>query len=355
FFIVLVPFLISLIFFFMYRGASPAFDAFAAQLNLDFLSWELLRFTLWGFVLLYGFFYHRKITWLFRKDMLASDNLNPSELNPKSMLLKFLSVANENLSGVVLMAMLNILLMMVNIVDLNYIIQLQIPEKMSYSDFVHQGTGMLITSIISAILIILYYFRGSQNYYEKNTLLRFLVYLWIFQNLVLILSTGARTGMYISEYGLTYKRIGVYVYLFLCSIGLVTTLIKIIALKTNWFLFRKNAWAFYATMICACFINWDLFITIYNLEYSRRLDRQYLIELAPASLPYIWKDPANLKCTFLQNNDLKIRTDHFRNSWKNSGWQSWSYEKQRIYKELEPFYTSNEEPLSTIKTNKETL
>jgi hypothetical protein len=352
FFIILVPLIIATIFFFMYRGASPAFNEFAEKINIDFLTWELVRFTISGFILLYGFFYHRKISYLFHKDMLSSDQLTIAEADPKSLLLKFLSEANENLSGVVLLALLNILLMVVNIVDVNYIYMMEIPKELSYSQFVHQGTGMLITSIVSAILIILYYFRGTQNFYEKNGTLKFLVYLWILQNLILILSTAARNQMYIGEYGLTYKRIGVYVYLLLSFIGLVTTLIKIITVKSNWFLFRKNAWAAYIVLVLSCLINWDMFITVYNIEYSKRIDREYLMELTPASLPYLWKYSDQLYNSNV--NKVITQTKEFQLEWENANWQSWSYEKYRIYSALEKF---KEEPtkIGVTKISKEEL
>jgi hypothetical protein len=350
-FIILVPLVIASVFFFMYREASPAFNEFASKLNFDFLSWELLRFTLGGFIVLYGFFYHRKINYLFRKDILSSDQLSQTDTDTKSLLLKFLSQANENLSGVVLLVLLNLLLMIVNIVDVNYIYLMQIPKELSYSQFVHQGTGMLITSIISAILIILYYFRGSQNFYEKNGTLKFLVYVWIFQNLVLIFTTAARNQMYIGEYGLTYKRIGVYVYLLLSTIGLITTLIKIIAVKSNWFLFRKNAWAAYTAMVLACLINWDRMITVYNIQYSKRLDHSYLMELAPASLPYILK---YANATEINEPAIHRMKDQFIEEYENSDWQSWNYEKHRICTELREI-DKDENKIGVIKISKEDL
>src|ERR1019366_7656081 len=98
----------------------------------------------------------------------------------------------------------------------------------------------------------------------------------------------------IQSSGLTRKRIGVYVYLLLCLIGLVTTFIKVSGKKSNWFLFRKNAWAFYAIFIVACFFNWDDMIVRYNCKNFKSLqfdyiDRNYQVELSHTCLASLFE------------------------------------------------------------------
>ena len=61
----------------------------------------------------------------------------------------------------------------------------------------------------------LYYFRGRLNYHSKNKTLKLLAYVWIAQNIFMILSTAYRNNMYIEESGISYKKIGLYVYLML--------------------------------------------------------------------------------------------------------------------------------------------
>jgi hypothetical protein len=334
--IIFIPFVISILFFFMYREASPLFKDFTKNINFDFLSWSYILFTTGGFLILYAFYYNRRIVYLFNKDLAASNALLEAHTNKKSFLLKLMDVSNENLSGVVLLGLLNFLVFIVNILDLNYIwVSQNLPEGVSFSEFVHQGIGMLITSIISAILIILYYFRGSQNFFEKNLSLKFLGYVWIIQNALLILSTAVRNQLYVNEFSLTYKRIGVYVYLLLCLIGLATTFVKILKTRSNWFLFRKNGWAFYAVLVISCLFNWDLIITKFNIHYSKNLDTNYLLTLSPSSLPELYK-LNNSKDTFkVDKNILNDKTYTFESQWQMSGWQSWNYEKYRIQKELE--------------------
>jgi hypothetical protein len=331
-----IPLLISLLFFFMYREANPLFKDFTKNISFDFISWEWALFTLGGFALLYPFFYHRGIANLYRKDMMASNTLLKEETSSTNFLLKILDVAGENLSGIVLLGLLNFLVLIVNILDINYIwISNELPEGITFSEFVHQGIGMLIASIITAILIILYYFRGSQNFFKKNLTLKVLAYIWIVQNVILILSTAVRNQLYINEFSLTYKRIGVYVYLVLCLAGLATTLVKIARTRSNWFLFRKNGWAFYSVLIISCLFNWDLIITRFNINYSKNVDTYYLFNLSPSSLPDLLKLQNSSRDHVLNQNLLNQRIYEFESRWAESKWQSWNIENQRIKKELE--------------------
>src|SRR5690606_33191061 len=85
------------------------------------------------------------------------------------------------------------------------------------------------------------------------------------------------------------KRIGVYVYLLLCLIGLVTTLVKVLSQKSNWFLIRINSWAFYTVFVMSCPINGDNIIVSYNCKNYKmveikHIDRGYQSELSHTNL-----------------------------------------------------------------------
>lgn len=278
----IIPVVIAAIFFFMYKASNPVFNNFTEKINLDFISAGWIFFTLGGLCLMYGFFYHKKINVISDKDELASNLLFAKSSNENSIFKNLLSIDNEKLSGIILLLLLNILLLTVNILDLNFLwFDGTLPKDLSYSAFLHQGTGALISSIIIAILIILFYFRGGLNFYQGNKTLKVLAGLWIMQNAFMIISTAYRNNLYINEYSLTYKRIGVYIWLLLVLIGLVTTFIKIIKAKSNWYLFRTNGWLFYGVLLFSCFINWDMIVTNFNINRAelkkKPLDTSYLV------------------------------------------------------------------------------
>jgi hypothetical protein len=290
FMLYVLPFSVLILFFLLYKGSNPVFDNFTDNINLDFISPGWIFFTFGGTFLLYGFYYHQTISAIEIKDQTSPNLVSEMSPNSYSWLAKNLTVENEIASGVVVLALLNGLLLVVNVLDLNYLwLDGKLPEGLTYSDFVHQGTGLLISSIVIAILIIMFYFRGSINLYQKNKTIKLLAYLWIVQNAFMIISTALRNDLYIDEYSLTYKRIGVYVWLLLAFIGLVVTFLKIVLSKTNWYLFRVNSWIFYLVLVFSCFVSWDRLVLNFNVQRAEQnkktLDKFYLLSLSDNVIP----------------------------------------------------------------------
>ena len=290
----IIPLMIFFIFFVIYRSGNPIFDQFAAKINFDFISIAWCSFTVGGLILMYGFFKQRVMKYTSEADHGATDDLIPVTLEDhiKS---STISVGNLVYTGVLLLAMLNILLATVNGLDIYYLgILHTTPVGITFSQYLHNGTDSLIVSIILAVSVILFYFKGYLNFYEGNKWLKALTYLWIAQNIMLVISTAYRNTVYIGDYGLTHKRIGVYVYLILCITGLVTTFIKISMGKNNWFLFRKNGWIVYGMMIVACPFDWDSIITEFDIsrfENNRTMevDQRYLVDLGHTNMARIFE------------------------------------------------------------------
>ncbi|MCW3126228.1 MAG: hypothetical protein JWO03_1886 [Bacteroidetes bacterium] len=290
----ILPVIIFVIFFFIYRSGNPIFDQYAAKINFDFISIGWVFFTLLGFFFMYGFFKQRIIGLFQKADHEASDELPPVS-HDDHIKDSPISVSNLVYTGVLLLILLNVLLATVNGLDIYYLGFLHsTPAGITFSQYLHNGTNSLIASIILAVTVILFYFRGYLNFYEGNKWLKGLAYIWIAQNLMLVLSTVYRNTVYIYDFGLTHKRIGVYVYLFLCVAGLVTTFIKIFQRKNNWFLFRKNAWIAYTLMIVACPVDWDTVITTFDIDHfqankTMEIDQRYLAELGHTNFAQLFQ------------------------------------------------------------------
>jgi hypothetical protein len=339
--LVVIPLFITLLFFFMYQASNSLFNDFTKNINLDFISIDWIIFTIGGFLLLYGFFYHNQIKYLADLDANASNTINPNNNKTITLFGKQISASDEEFSGLILFILLNVLLLIVNALDINFLfIGQTLPAGVTYSQFVHQGTGMLIISIIIAIAIILFYFRGALNFSEKSKTIKILAYLWIIQNAFMLISTGLRNNIYIAEYSLTYKRIGVYIYLLLAFIGLITTYIKIVKIKSNNYLFRTNTWLFYYLLIIACFINWDNVVTEFNIHKAKILDKDYLVEgLSDSNLPQLVaiQDTAIKNTAYYESsfeNSLSKKLYYFLNKQQDKSWRSWSYDNSRVHNKL---------------------
>ncbi|HSH66048.1 MAG TPA: DUF4153 domain-containing protein, partial [Bacteroidia bacterium] len=343
--LILIPVIITLLFFFMYRSSNVLFNDFTKNINLDFISWNWISFTFGGFILLYGFFYHQKIKSIAVLEANSRADIDPLNAGTITVFGKQLTINDEEFSGKLLFILLNLLLLIVNTLDIRFMFfENKLPDGITYSAFVHQGTGMLITSLVIAIAIILFYFRGALNFSEKSKTIKLVAYLWIAQNAFMILSTLLRNNMYVSEYGLTYKRIGVYVYLILTLLGLITTFVKILKIKTNAYLFRVNAWLFYFVLIISVFVNWDGLIADFNINKAKRVQTDYLLNLSYSVLPalYTYSDssmPIASSYSVLDYNknferDRDGQLYYFLEAHDKLSWKSWYYNDKKTYSEL---------------------
>jgi Leucine-rich repeat (LRR) protein len=347
---------IAILFFVMYQSSNPLFKEFTKNINLDFISFPWIFFTLGGLLLMYGFYYNRHIQYLTTHDANFSNNLTEDKANADGFLNKLFKMDTEHLTGVILLVVLNLMLLLLNSLDVGYLwVDGKLPEGMKHKEFVHDGVGSLIASLIFAIIIMLYYFRGRLNYHSKNKTLKLLAYVWIVQNIFMIISTAYRNNMYIEESGISYKKIGLYVYLMLCLIGLVTTYIKISRNKSNMYLIRVNPWCYYAILIVSCLINWDVIITGFNLnkafKENKKLEKYYLADLSFKNLPQLLVLPDSVKgyddyeardyyfalrgtyfSSFKVALDKKLFS--FMTDMQDPDWQSWCAEKSRVYDEV---------------------
>ena len=342
--LVIIPLLITSLFFFMYRSSNALFDDFIDRLNIDFISWRWIVFTFGGLILCYGFFYHHPIEAIANWERNSGDEIDP--LNTKTITLfgKEISISDEEFSGKMLFLLLNLLLLSVNLLDIRFLfIDHTLPKGVTYSQFVHQGTGMLIISILTAITIILFYFRGALNFSEKSKTIKLLACIWIVQNAFMIISTAFRNNMYVAEYGLTYKRIGVYIYLLLSLIGLITTAIKILNHKTNMYLFRINGWLFYSVLLLSVFINWDRFITDYNIHKAKQVQIDYVLQLSYSNLPQLFsiqeeefEKDRSITYSFKEfERRRNAKRLYFLEHKEQLNWKSWYLECKKVDEELQ--------------------
>jgi len=250
----IIPFLLVILFFIIYQNANPKFEElthsftqFMAQLFSDF-SFARLIFLFFGvsFIALAIKSNHIKLPpFIPKNDDLVRQKrqVKIHPMNSKSNLMaEFLF---EYKIGFLVLASLNLLLLVVNIIDIQWIwFDFNVPIQFNLKQFVHEGTFLLILSILISIGIILYFFRGHLNFYSKNKAFVILGKLWIIQNAILAFSVFLRNYHYINYHGLAGKRIGVIIFLTMVIFGLITLFIKVSKLKTAAYLLRINGLSF---------------------------------------------------------------------------------------------------------------
>jgi hypothetical protein len=320
-----IPIVVTVVFVILYSNANPVFANTIDAIKFDFISFEWLRFTFFGGLFLFGIIYFIKLDLLNQWDLQTSNYLTRNR-NSIASGLHNLALKYEYKTGVILLSLLNIVILLFNIFDINLLLGGRLPEGYSYSEYVHQGVNTLIFSIILAILIILYFFRANLNFYSKNKQLIGLSYFWITQNIILAAGVIYKNHAYIIEYGLTYKRIGVYVYLALALFGLLTTIYKLKHHTNHWHLLRINSWVAYMVLVLFSFINWDTLITTFNLSLEKRPDYEYLCKLSNANLvQLISHEQKTGQLTLIETKLLQQKKTHFLNLMKEKSWHSWNY------------------------------
>ncbi|QDW24076.1 DUF4173 domain-containing protein [Pedobacter sp. KBS0701] len=256
-----------------------------------------------------------------------------------NLLTRKMALKTEYIVGIISFAALNLLLLMLNAIDITTLWFGYEPSG-NFSGELHQGTNSLIFSIVMAMAIILYYFRGNLNFYHKSRTLRLLAYTWMVQNFILIISVFIRDGYYIEFHGLTHKRIGVLVFATLCIIGLATVYFKVAKQKTIFYLFKVNGNIWFALLLTFTFINWDVLIVKYNLNHVDvvSIDPYYLTSLSEKTLPFLDKNRSKIHPS--TNNDSEVakvgqpeevlmrkldqRIGYFKARYEKSSWLSWN-------------------------------
>ncbi|BAO76616.1 DUF4153 domain-containing protein [Winogradskyella sp. PG-2] len=272
--IIFIPAIIVIIFIALYQNGNPLFSNIIDKIDLGFINIQWLLFAGLGYYLFSNI--HKPV----EVEPATSIDLKTGNSLSKTDSFSIPNLKKENQLGVILISLLNALIILFLITDITFIVTNEEIRGSVFSEQVHSGIDALIASIVIAIIILLYVFRGDINFYKENKTLKRLAFTWIILNIILILSIATKNGQYIYYFGLTYKRIGVLVYLTLAITGLITTLLKIDQVKNIWYLIRLNTKAAFIVLIISSTVNWDYHITNYNFNYAKSMDFKYLINLS---------------------------------------------------------------------------
>jgi hypothetical protein len=223
-----------------------------------------------------------------QRDRVASFAVRRPDFRPQRF--RALDLRKEYLIALSMLVLVNLLLLAENAIDINWLwFGFEPAPGFDLTQFVHEGTYVLILSILVAMGIVLWFFRRNLNFYQPGLrVLRWGATLWVLQNAVLAVSVGLRNYYYILHTGLAYKRIGVYGFLLLTFFGLLTVLLKIWQRRSAYSLVRLNALAAYGLLLLLAVGNWEIWIARYNLRPALRvLDYGFLLDMPDRVLPIL--------------------------------------------------------------------
>lgn len=257
------------------------------------------------------------------------------------------SLLSEYRMGVVLLAMLNALLLFVNILDIRSVwfgIGAETIAKTGaeLKADVHSSTYVLILSIVLATAVVGYFFRNNLNFYTKNQKIMLLSKVWLFQNMFLAITLFIHNMHYISALGFAYKRLGILAFIILVLFGVYSVFLKIKMQRTMYYLFRVNSWAVLVVLsVCALF-DWDNIITNYNFTYIHKteaIDFDFLISgmNSNKNIPTLWR--FRDKMTAGQKDDFAYWLKEYRRQNSAQTYGFWS--KNGNDSNMNAFYKTN--------------
>lgn len=125
-----------------------------------------------------------------------------------------------------------------------------LPDGMTLAQYAHRGAYPLIaTALLAGLFVLVALAPGSAS--SRNRTIRWLVVLWVAQNLLLVASTALRTLDYVQVYSLTRLRLAALAWMSLVALGLVLICWRMLRGKSASWLINTNVLAAGA-MVAAC-------------------------------------------------------------------------------------------------------
>jgi len=366
----IIPAVAFILFFIIYKNANPKFDALTltftnaiADLFKDF-SFVRVFFLLLGFLIL-----SVALVSSYVKLNPFAPHANELERRKKKTKIEngvslFSDLKNEYKVGLLIFSVLNGLLLIVNLIDIEWIwFGFEVPLEFNLKQFVHEGTYLLIFSILLSMGIFLYFFRGSLNFYKKNKWLKLLGIIWIAQNVILTISVFIRNFHYINYHGLAGGRIGMIAFLLMTVFGLLGLIYKVDRLKTTAYLVRLNGWFIVITMTLMSCVNWDKKMAVYNLTHSNpaEIDVDYYLKLNQSTSSLLLKNldiiegqiNAHLqrtdKTTWIQYTDISAFKERLEYNIsqhlaekEETTWASWNWTDHQLKKKTKLILNADE-------------
>jgi len=306
---VLIPGIFISIFFIIYSFGSDHFANLFRDSELEFQPLTFIILAVIGFYIGFIFWNFGVERIIFKQNRFLNDDFS-GLMKIQKPTFSFLDIDSERLSGFISLSALNILLL-IFILTYNYEQFYQVTASAdSLSAETHDRVNAVIMSIVMAILVILFYFKNGFNFDDKAKTLKISAKIWIVLNGILVLSAMIKNSEYISGFGLTYKRLGVYAFLIMALVGLIFTFIKIQKKKTNAFLFNKMFWVSYGLILVCSYVNWGGIITLNNIQRKDFADNYHL-----ASINYnerILLDYAEKTGNLEMENQIKERIESYQ-------------------------------------------
>jgi hypothetical protein len=187
----------------------------------------------------------------------------------------------------------------------------QLPEGMTYKEYARRGAYPLVATTLLAAGFVLVTFR-SRGYVATPRVIwaRRLVYIWIAQNIALLITAAWRLYLLVDVSMLTRLRIASVIWMAIVAIGFVAIVVRIVQRRPNAWLVQFMGAVAGVTIYACCFVNFDAIIANVNARHcyeatrgaeAQRFYIPYHLQLGYESLPAMRR----LQATVQGENDFQ--------------------------------------------------
>jgi hypothetical protein len=215
-----------------------------------------------------------------------------------------------------------------------------LPEGVTYAEYAQRGAYLLVITALLAGAFALAAFRQSASRPRE----RRLVYLWLAQNVLLVVSSAWRLWLYVGAYSLTRWRVAAAVWMFLVALGLVWIAVRIAANRSNRWLVNINALTLAIVLFLCALAGADARIARFNVRHCEEVlgvghpacDIGYLRTLGWESIPalrwLITAQPGHANRPIWEGS-LRHLAGRLRAN--AAEWRGWSWRRARLLESLQ--------------------
>lgn len=326
----ILPMSVGLVFLFLLASANPILERFLEQFSaLEFLSpnqvsrglfWIVTASLIWPYLNL-------REKWL--GPVAKAPRFRPAQTSSwLATIFNAVSVRNS-------LVLFNILFLIQTVMDIGVLTGgMSLPEGMSYARYAHRGAYPLVaTALLAGVFAIATHKMIKEDRFQQR-----LLYLWLGQNLFLIITAGYRLSLYVETYTLTYLRVAAFIWMLLVFIGLVLTIVQISRSKSVPWLVRCNLLALLGTLYLCCFVNFAFVIADYNVQNAgtaTRFDTRYICELGEQALPLILEHEQKTGASMCGRYTQGMPIFEPITNWREWGFRKWrlqAYLGEKMYR-----------------------
>ena len=332
----IVPLGFGAVFVALFAAANPLIADWFAQWNVGdslklldmrrLMFWLVAMIAVWAFVRVCGRF-------AIPEPAVGADDI--PEVNSSGLIFNDAAIMRS-------LVLFNLLFAVQTVLDVNYLWRgAALPDGMTYATYAHRGAyPLIVTALLAAAFVIVAMRPGSNA--ERSPLMRALVFLWVGQNVLLVVSAMLRLNLYVAIYLLTYWRVAAFIWMLIVAVGLILIVVRIVTYRSNPWLISANVIVLGLTLYACCFVNFADLVARYNVEHARGsatanlpMDLSYVIALGRQAVPaldnYLAANP-RLDPDFIRRYRDLLAARHLKDT---ADWRAWTFRDWRLTRYLE--------------------